>query len=1163
MNKNRIIGFTSLIISALIYSCGEKDKSQDLKKIFTKLEESETGVNYVNEVPETDSLNQNAYHYLYNGNGVGCGDLNNDGLPELVVSGNIKAAKIFLNKGDFKFEDITDKAGIKTTGWMTGVSLADVNNDGFLDIYICKSGPSKNNADKKNYLFINNKNMTFTEKAEEFGIADGGNSSCATFFDMENDGDLDLYVGNHAMNYFADIEKPWAPDQFMDANNEQHLYKNEGGKFVDISKESGILSMGYCLSATAADFNKDGLQDIYVCHDYHFPDRYYLNKGNGKFEEAHNKHFKHSSTNSMGSDAADYNNDGNTDLITLDMLYEEPRRFSLLAGPSTYEFFSIAVKNGYGKQFMRNNLQTNNGDGTFNDLAYLNGVAATDWSWSPLFADFDNDGLKDLFISNGYYRDVTNLDFIELQNMRSIKEKRKSTTKEILEKLPHEKISNYAFRNTGNYSFVNATSAWGLDEPSLSTSAIYNDLNNDGQLDIIVSNQGDPLSIYKNSNEDGNYLTVSCKGGKKNNSFGIGAKIKVVTDSFETIYEVAHSHGYQSSTDANIHIGTGVQSEIKELTVIWPNGEFQTLKNVKTKQKLELKESEASGKYDWAPKISYSFTEVTGLDMDHIENQSNDFKQQFVLPHWFSRLGPGLTTGDVNGDGLLDVFITNAYKSNGGKMFLQTADGKFSANGSQPWSSHTNFDGLGCLLFDADKDNDLDLFVVGGGSEHGWDAKAGWAKDNYEQHLYFNDGKGNFTDQSSNLPEMNTSGSCITAADYDSDGDLDLFVAGRVLPQYYPQNKIRSYLLKNENGKFIDVTRTVAPEIAEAGMFCAATFCDWNNDNKPDLVVTGEYLKVAFLANENGKFVFKDEVNPTQIGWFNSLLPVDIDADGDLDFICGNKGKNSFLRAGNGRAVGVYGGDFDNSSTWDIAMFYKIGNDEYPVNSLEEMKKQYPTFMANKFRNNTSFAGKKMGEIFGTDFKPAIKMEANEFASIVLINNNGVFESMQLPALAQTSPLFGLAYSDINEDGNLDILGIGNNFSTRTQHGFDDAMDGIFMSFIKGKWNLQTGHQSGFDVEGDGKALGRIAIGENACFIATQNNAKVKLFKSNSKVKFHAAKPNEIKAIVTTKTGKYIENLCYGSGFLTATFPGVFAGKNVVSIAFVNTLGQQRVVGNN
>lgn len=1163
MTNTYQIRVLALVISLLTFitGCGKGSSSEENEeKIFEKLDPSETGVLFINEVPENDSLNHITYHYLYNGNGIGCGDLNNDGLPDLVISGNTKPAEIYQNKGDFKFENITAKAGLKTRGWMSGVTLADVNNDGFLDIYICKSGPSKIAEEKRNYLFINNKNMTFTEKAAEYGVADDGNSTCATFFDMDNDGDLDLYVGNHGMKYFADIETRWTPTMLMEKHNEQHLYRNEGNKFTDISKESGILSMGFCLSASPGDFNKDGLTDLYVCHDYHYPDRYYLNKGNGVFEDVLQTHIKHMSTTSMGSDVGDYNNDGALDIFTADMLYEDPRRFSLLAGPSTYEFFKMGLKNGYGKQFMHNGLQTNNGDGTFSNLAFLNGVGATDWSWSPLFADFDNDGFKDLFVSNGYYRDVTNLDFIEFQNFKSQKKKINSTTKEILEKLPLEKLKNYMYKNKGNYSFKNVTADWGLDDLTLSTSAIYNDLNNDGELDLILSNQGEPLNIYKNVNKKGHYLNIKCKGGKKNNSFGIGAKILINTDSLETLYEMQHTHGYQSSTDAIVHFGCGNRTEIKELTVVWPNGEYQTLKNVKADQLLALDEKEASGKYNWKKQEDYLFSEIAGLDFEHIENPSNDFKQQFVLPHWFSRLGPGLTTGDVNGDGLIDVFITNAFNSAGSKLFLQTPEGKFRPAPVQPWTSQNKCDALGCLLFDADNDKDLDLFVVGGGSEHGWDPKAGWAKDYYPQQLYFNDGKGNFTNQSQNLPEMNTSGSCITAADYDLDGDLDLFVAGRVLPQFYPQNKIRSYLLRNDNGRFYDVTRSVAPDLAEAGMFCAAVFCDWNNDNKPDLVVSGEFLKVAFLANENGKFVFKNEASPSQIGWYNSILPVDIDADGDLDFVCGNKGQNSFLRAGNGRAVGVYGGDFDNSSTWDIAVYYKIGNDEYPANSLDEMKKQYPVFMANKFRNHVAFAGKKMTDIFGADNKPPLKMEANEFSSLVLINKGGSFESVFLPPLGQTAPLFGICTADFDNNGIPDVLGIGNNFSTRTQHGWDDAMDGIWFELNKGRINLETGHKSGMLVPGDGKALGTIPVGNYIYCIATQNNDRVKMFKDKTPAKFLAAKPGEIKALVTTKTGAYIQNLCYGGGYLTATYPGVYAGSAVSSVIFIDGKGQKRTV---
>jgi hypothetical protein len=685
--RYKYVRLFSIVFSLIACACNDIDNNQ--QAIFELTNPEETGITFINTVPENDTLNQFNFFLLFSGNGVATGDLNNDGLPEVVFTGNEKPAALYLNKGDFKFEDITDKSGIKTSYWMGGISMADVNNDGFLDIYICRNGPDKIREHKRNLLFINNGNLTFTEKAAEWGVDNPGNSTCATFFDMDNDGDLDMYLGNYADRYFADIATRFTPSLHRDEFNQQHLYRNDGNKFMDVSEQAGINAMGYCLSATASDFNKDGYVDLYIANDLYVPDFYFVNNGNGTFTNQFETYFKHSSANSMGADIADYNKDGWMDLITVDMLPEDPRRFGLLTGPKKYDFFTTALRNGYGHQYMHNNLQTNF-KGHFADLAYLNGVAKTDWSWSPLFADYDNDGNADLFITNGYYRDVTNLDFILYQTRKDMQlkkplhaltnqlgrnpsvqeiaahlnisvdkaEKLANNTnikhKDILEQLPFEKLSNYAYRNLGNYQFANVTQQWGLDEPTLSTASTYADLDADGKLDLIVSNQGDVAHIYKNIGPDNNYLRIKCKGGKKNNRWGIGCKFLIDTDSGQQIMEMQPSRGYQSCTEPIIHIGLGGESNLKKLTVIWPNGEFQILNNVKSNQILETDENNASGRWDYSQKNSYTFEEITGqigLNFKHTEVDFPDFKRESLLPHRFSMLGPGSATGDVNGDG--------------------------------------------------------------------------------------------------------------------------------------------------------------------------------------------------------------------------------------------------------------------------------------------------------------------------------------------------------------------------------------------------------------------------------------------------------------------------------------------------------------------------------
>lgn len=1148
-------------LTTVFSSCGKKDGEGNEEKLFELLSPEQTGIDFVNTVPENDTLNQFTYHYLFNGNGVSAGDINNDGLTDLLVTGNAVPAKLFLNKGDFKFEDITAKAGIKTTGWMSGVNMADVNNDGYLDIYICRSGPENSDKNKHNYLFINNKNATFTESAAAWKVDDAGNATCASFFDMDNDGDLDMYLGNHAEKFYSDINVPFTRGLHLDAHNQQHMFRNDGNTFTDISEESGTKAMGYCLSATPGDFNRDGLTDLYVCNDYHVPDYYYINNGNGTFTESFTSYFKHSSANSMGSDAADYNNDGWLDIISVDMLPEDPRRFMLLAGAKDLDFFNTALSNGYGYQYMHNALQTNQGKGHFSDLAFLNGVARSDWSWSPVFTDFDNDGLTDLFVSNGYYRDVTNMDFMLYQDLKMKQTGKPVQQKEILEKLPFEKLKNYVYKNQGNYSFKNVAEDWGLSEATLSTGATTCDLNNDGFQEIIVCNQGDPIMVYKNLGNKSNYLNIRFEGDSKNNKFGIGNKVFVQNDTGMRLLELYTNHGFQSSSSPILHFGLGENETVKKLTVVWTDGRFQEFTNVKSNQTLIVKASQAAGKYDFSSKEVYTFEEITnesGLSFLHEDEKNPDFKREPLIPHRFTQLGPGAATGDVNGDGLADVFITNARGSRGSNMFIQTSDGKFQASSSQPWKQANTADLLGCLLFDADSDGDNDLYVVAGGSEYTWPSSE------YKHKLYLNDGKGNFTEKANALSMVNTSGSCATAGDYDADGDLDLFVAGRITPGFYPQMEMRSYLLRNDNGVFTDVTEFVAPDLKNPGMICAAVFSDYNNDNKLDLVVTGEWMPIAFLQNTGEKFINQTGSvgSAGYSGWFNSLLPIDIDNDGDMDYVAGNKGDNSFLQAGQNNPLKIYWADVDGNGAKDVFMSYTKEGRNFPVYQLDEMAKGYPGFISKKFTTYNDIAGKSIEEIFGEKNVSENLLTSNMFSSLLLVNNGGNFEIKVLPRMAQASPIYGMIAADIDGNGFEDIMCIGNSNSPRVTHGRDDAFNGFILWNNKGKLTWENGFSNGFIVPGDAKSLVYVP-GKNNGFtvVATQNSDAAKVFKSTKNMRFVAAEKQDIKAVVKLKDGsKRIHNLTYGSGYLSCQMPGVWVQNNCVSIEFVNSRGNKRNV---
>ncbi len=1137
--------------------CGQKSANNEV--LFERIDASESGIDFENLVPENDTLNQFSYNYLFNGNGVAVGDINNDGLPDLYFTGNSTSSKLYLNKGDFKFEDITDKAGVSTKNWMSGVAMADVNNDGFLDIYVCGSGPSNNLDNKRNKLFINNKNATFTESSAKWGVNDPGNATCASFFDMDNDGDLDFYLGNHADKFFVDVNVPFTRNLGMDIHSQQHMFRNDGGKYTDISEEAGMKATGYCLSATPSDFNNDGLTDLYVCNDYNIPDYFYINQGNGKFIETNAQRFKHTSNNSMGCDAADINNDGLLDLITLDMLPENPTRLMTLMGPRDYDYVTVSERNGYGKQYMKNALQVNRGNGYFSDLSYLYGVARTDWSWSPLFCDFNDDGFVDLYISNGYYRDVTNLDFVIYQNRKTQQQSSTVSHKEILDLLPFQKLQNYLYINHEGQSFTNEAANLGLPEETLSTGSAYGDLDGDGDIDLVLCNQGEKPFLYKNIKKSGNFANFTFTS--KTNKTAIGVKLIVEDDSAVRIFENNTAKGYQSCSEGMIHVGLGEKTSLKKATFILGNGKSLTLTNVDINKttKVNLDDFQGSQGLTYLTSVTNKntplFDDLTAniqLNFKHSETETPDFKRDPLLPHRYTMMGPGMTTGDVNGDGLSDLFIGNASSSSGSILYLQNTAGKMVASNSQPWKS-IKADVMGSLLFDADGDNDLDLYVAVGGAEFGWPSP------NYKHQLYKNDGKGNFTDNSSALPNINTSGSSIAAGDYDNDGDLDLFVAGRILPSFYPELQIRSYLLKNNGGKFTDVTATDAPALVMPGMISSAIFTDYNNDNQLDLAIVGEYTPLVFMKNMGGKFEIANEETQTGLntGWFNSILPIDIDNDNDLDYVLGNKGNNSFLNARPEFPVAIYWTDLDKNGREDLFMSYTQDGKEYPVNSIDEMQTSFPGFLSKKFTNYVDFGGKTVLEIFGQDNLDQKKLTANNFSSMIAINNGGVFEMKALPRDVQSAPIFGMMAIDVNNDGYDDVVGIGNNRYNRVQLGPDDALNGFVLINKAGVLAYSDGQQNGFYVPNDGRSLVGLPIGKKLSIVATQNNSMAKAFKPKADIECVNIPKTAASASVTMVNGQtkrvYIG---YGTGYLSGSAPMVLKNSSIKSVIFYNNKGQ-------
>jgi len=1142
---SRFIIISSILLFA---SCGDDENTNNTNKLFEKIPGSQSGISFINIVPENDTLNQFTYHYLFNGNGVGIGDINNDGLNDVFVSSNFGSSKLYLNKGDFQFEDITKKAGVETSNWMTGVELADVNNDGWLDIYVTSSGPYVDLNRKKNLLFINQKNSTFKEEGEKWGLDNSGNTSCASFFDFDGDGDLDVYIGNHGIKYFSDINIPFHKGLHMDNTSKQAFLENKGDHFENITEKAGMLAMGYCLSAIAGDFNNDGKQDLYVCNDYHVPDYCYINQGDGTFKDECYQRFKHFSNNSMGSDIADINGDGELDLITLDMLPESPERFMRLLGPRGYDYVNVSNKNGYGPQYMKNTLQINSGDGYFSDLSYLYGVARTDWSWSPLFCDFDADGKQDLFISNGYYRDVTDLDFVLFQNRKEqTTGTKKITHKEVLDRLPFEPLQNYLLMQ-GDEGMINKAGSLGLDDKTLSTGAAYGDLDGDGRPDLIVCNQGDTIGVYKNVGTQNHFVNI--KLISKTNRPCEGTKVFIDGQMF--VYQ--RNRGYLSSSDPTIHYGLGKNTNsIPEMTIVLLNGKSKKFKINQIDKTTIINIDEITDIEYESKSIKALFSSNSSIiDFKHSEQETPDFKRDPLLPHRYTMLGPGSTTGDVNGDGLIDVFVGNGASSNGAELFIQNQNGKLvPLRGSQPWKS-LDVDITGCLLFDADNDGDLDLYVGTGGAEFAWpNAK-------YSDHLYLNAGNGLFTDATSFLPNVTTSTASVTAGDYDNDGDIDLFVTGRILPGYYPFLNIRSYLLKNEKGKFVDATSSDAPLLQEPGMMCEAIFCDYNNDNWLDLVMVGEYTPVVFLKNNKGKFEdqTKDLGTSEVSGWYNSICAVDIDNDNDLDFIVGNKGYNSFICARSNEPVDIFWSDLDNNGRHDFFMSYTKNGNQYPLLTMDEMVVSFPSFLSKKFTTYSSFSGKTMSEIFGEEHLKRGRLKANEFGHLLITNNGTNMSIKPLPFESQSSPITGMVVMDVNEDGFDDIVGVGNNRYTRVTHGPDDAHNGFILVNNNGKLSYSNGKQNGFYVPGDGKSIAIIPNNHKISLLAFQNNDKTAAFNPANELTWINAPKGAIKAELLLNNGsKKLRYIGSGGGYWSANAPGIIKDASIKEIIFYNKDG--------
>jgi enediyne biosynthesis protein E4 len=1122
--------------------------------LFELRSAKETGITFANLVQEDDTLyNPLDFTYIYNGGGVAIGDFNNNGLPDIYFTGNQVPNRLYLNRGDFRFEDVTEAAGVAAAGiWSTGVSVVDINQNGLLDIYVSVAGPGAD-AERANLLFVNqgvdeDGVPRFVEQAEEHGIADTGYSTHAIFFDFDLDGHLDLFLLTNAQDLHPNALRQRRLDG--EAESTDRLYRNNGdGTFTDVSREAGILIEGYGLGAVVADLNGNGWPDIYVANDFQPNDVIWINNGDGTFTNRAPEYLKVQSHAAMGMDIADISNNGLPDIMVLDMLPADNLRQKMMHLGGDYATFRRALELGYQPQYARNTLQLNNGPGpdgepSFSEIGQLAGVEATDWSWAALLADFDNDGFRDLFVSNGYGRDVTNLDFIAFNNrylMSVPREQRRAETRQAMRELAEVRISNFAFRNNGDLTFTDQTRAWGLSIPSISHGVAYADLNNDGDLDLVVNNLNGPAFILENRSERvlagrRNFLRLDLRG-PRGNLGGYGAKVTIRYGDALQHHEHTPYRGYKSSVEQIVHFGLGSVSRVESLEVVWPDGRFQHLTDLPVNQVLRIEYEDATPRPPPEPVEPTRLFEPVqngGLSHRHRERFFDDFRHTPLLPHRHSQQGPGLAVGDVTGNGLDDVYV-GADRDQPKEIFLQTAPGRFERRVLDP---EIRYEDRGALFFDANGNGHLDLYVVSGGgflSEDG---------DVYQDRLYINDGSGRFRRDHGALPPITASGAAVVAADFDGDGDLDLFVAGRIVPGRYPL-PARSYLLRNDTRpggpvRFTDVTEELAPGLAEVGLVTSALWTDFDGDGQVDLVLVGEWMPVTFFRNDNGRFT--DVTASTGLasteGWWNSIVAGDFNNNGLTDYVVGNLGLNSRFRASEQEPVHVHAADFDGTGMFAPVLSRYIQGTSYPVPPRDFLVEQ---LFSTEFRfpRYIDYAQVTLEQMLSPEERArAFVARSVTFASSYLENlGDGTFAVRPLPIAAQLAPAFGMLVEDHDGDGNLDVLVVGNSYASEPQRGRYTASTGsVLLGNGQGEFRHLNGAQSGFFVDGDAKAIAEVLVGdERSLVVVTQNDDSLRVFSAVAEPQgVLRLRAGDAYAILTFADGSTRrQEFYYGSGYLS------------------------------
>ncbi len=1176
----------------LVYiSCKNKET------LFQQIPSSASGIHFNNEIVENDSINPLDLTNIYNGGGVGIGDFNNDGLQDIYFTGNTVSNKLYLNKGDFKFDDITNAAGVAGTGkWCRGVSVVDINNDGWQDIYVCAT--IKNNPElRRNLLYINqgtDKNGIphFKEMALEYGLADTLYSTMAEFFDYDNDGDLDMYltVNDIPKGYNTGYYKPIVTDGSFPSTG--RLYRNDWNDslkhpvFTDVSKQAGITTEGFGHDATIVDINRDGWKDIYVSNDFLGDDILYINNHDGTFTNKVKSYFKHTSANGMGQDIVDINNDGLADVVELDMDPPDNYRKKLFQGSNNYRSYQNNDFFGYQYQYARNSLQLNQGprvngndsigDPVFSEIGYYSGIEATDWSWTPLVADFDNDGYRDMIITNGYPKDVTDHDFISFRaQAKSLVSKQT-----MLDQIPQIKIHSFAFKNNKDLTFTNVSKEWGMMTPSFSNGAAYVDLDNDGDLDMIVNNIDDEAHVYRNMSRERDptnhqFLQFQFAGDSLNkNGFGAWAELHYDKGKLQ-VYENTPYRGYLSTIQAGAHFGLGIRTIVDSVIIRWPNGKMQLLRNVQSNQVLKVDIKNANLSYSFTKEALASnslfrdITDSVGIHFAQEEQDYIDFNIQKLLPHKFSEYGPSMAAGDVDGNGLEDL-VVGGSANHSAQLFLQQPGGRFIQKAliSEAACKNKLSDDLQVLLFDADGDGDPDLYIAAGGYENEHNSPA------YQDQMYINDGKGNFIADSSALPKNFTSKFCVRASDFNHDGKLDLFISGRVDPGNYPK-PVSSFIYRNDSKdghvKFTDVTSSIAKDLLNIGMVCDAVWTDFDNDGWQDLVLAGEWMPVTFFRNDHGVMKNVTEGNgvSNQIGWWNSIAAGDFDNDGKIDYVIGNLGQNSFYRASDEYPLRVYAKDFDKNGIFDMipSLYLPDSNGEkkeFPAQGRDDLLRQINN-MRKKFPSYKSYAVAEMKQVLTEDErKDALILKANNLQSCLFHNEgNGKFKMIPLPAQAQLSVINGMVAEDFDGDGNLDLVINTNDYGTEPNVGRYDALNGLYLKGDgKGNFIPLSILQSGIFIPGNGRSLVKMQGAGGKCLLAaSQNRGPLKIFELKKSVQMMQVGPSDVSVLLKYKDGRTRkQEIYYGSSFLSESDRFLNLDSNIINVEIKDSRGDIRKI---